>query len=126
VTEILAWPPGAETGNIAANLGQVAMPAGQDGAPARMLPAGKCPHQSPCQVQGEDIADPDVHGLQQDLAFGGHTQGLAVEYDQAHADQTQHAQQVDPVKPADTGIPYGPGPEFSHGSLPVVFVVALV
>jgi len=66
------------------------------------------------------ITDPDVHGLQQDVSIVGHAEHLGVEDDHTHGDQPEHAQQVDPVKPADAGVPDRIGFEVGLGGAPVI------
>jgi hypothetical protein len=63
-----------------------------------------------------------VYGLQQNLAVVCYTECLGIKNGDADSDESEHAQQIYPVKPTDIGVPYVIGFKIGHGGTPVVYV----
>ena len=64
---------------------------------------------TPQEIRRKYITNPDAHGLRQNPAVVGHAGRLGIEDGHAHGNQPEQAQQIEPMKPADAGVPDGVG-----------------
>jgi hypothetical protein len=76
----------------------VLIPDRENGSPPGEPVADEAPDYAPEQIRHEHITDVDMHGLQQDLAIVGDTQGIVIEQYGTYCDQAEDAQNVEPMK----------------------------
>src|SRR4029079_16986363 len=88
-----------------------------DRAPARDALADECPPQTHREVRREHVTEDHVDGLDLLLRLSAESERIVIEKQEAEGRQSEHAQKIDPVKPADDRVPDFVTDELGAGSL---------
>ena len=64
------------------------------------------PGDTPSQIDGEDVSEPNVGGLQKDLAAVGYAELVIEEDGGANGDQGNDANKIDPMEPPRRPVPH--------------------
>ena len=68
--------------------------------------ANEGPGETPSQIDGEDVSEPNVGGLQKDLASVGHAELVIEEDGGANGGQGNDANKIDPMEPPRRPVPH--------------------